>query len=127
MVKGERGELLVDPHKILSRWKNYFCQLLNIHEAGGVRQTEMHTAKPFVPQSNVSEVEAATAKLKRYKSPGFDQIPAELIQAGGETLHCKIINLIWNKEELPHQWKVSIVVPIHKKCDKTDCSNYRGI
>jgi sorting nexin-29 len=35
--------------------------------------------------------------------------------------------LIWNKEELPHQWKESIVVPIHKKGDKTDCSNYRGI
>jgi hypothetical protein len=34
---------------------------------------------------------------------------------------------IWNKEELPHQWKESIVVPIHKKNDKTDCSNYRGI
>jgi hypothetical protein len=34
--------------------------------------------------------------------------------------------LIWNKEELPHQWKESIV-PIHKKGEKTDCSNYRGI
>jgi hypothetical protein len=28
---------------------------------------------------------------------------------------------------LPHQWKESIVVPIHKKDEKTDCSNYRGI
>jgi hypothetical protein len=35
--------------------------------------------------------------------------------------------LICNKEELPHQWKESIVVPIHKKGDETDCSNYRGI
>jgi hypothetical protein len=38
----------------------------------------------------------------------------------------KLIKLICNKEELPHQWKESIVVPVHKKCDKTDCSNYRG-
>jgi hypothetical protein len=35
--------------------------------------------------------------------------------------------LTWNREELPHQWKESIVVPLHKKGDKTDCSNYRGI
>jgi hypothetical protein len=35
--------------------------------------------------------------------------------------------MIWNKEELPHQWKESVVVPIHKKGDKSDCSNYRGI
>jgi hypothetical protein len=34
--------------------------------------------------------------------------------------------LIWNKEELPHQWKESIVVPNHKKGHKTDCSNYQG-
>jgi sorting nexin-29 len=35
--------------------------------------------------------------------------------------------LIWNKEEFPHQWKESTVVPIHKKGDKSDCSNYRVI
>jgi hypothetical protein len=39
----------------------------------------------------------------------------------------ELIRLIWNKEELPHQWKESVVVSIHKKGDKTDCINYRGI
>jgi hypothetical protein len=34
--------------------------------------------------------------------------------------------LIWNKEELPDQWKESIVIPIHKNGDKTDWSNYQG-
>jgi hypothetical protein len=90
----------------------------------------MPTAEPFVPEPSASQVEVAVGKLKRSESPGVDQIPAELIQAGGETLRSeihKLIKLIWNKQELPHQWKESIVVPIHKKGDKTDCSNYRGI
>jgi hypothetical protein len=90
----------------------------------------MHTAEPFVSERIVSEAEVAFGKVKRYKSPGVDQIPAEQIQAGGETLHSaiyKFIKLIWNKEELPYQWKESIVVPIHKKGDKTNCSNYRGL
>jgi hypothetical protein len=39
----------------------------------------------------------------------------------------KLINLIWNKEELRDQWKESITVPIHKMGDKTDCNNYHGI
>jgi hypothetical protein len=61
--------------------------------------------------------------LKRYKSPGSDKIPAELIQAGGEILCSKIhklINSIWNKEELRDERKESINVPAHKKGDKTD-------
>jgi hypothetical protein len=71
----------------------------------GGRQTEIHTAGPFVPETSASDVEVAIGNLKRYKSPGFDQIPAELIQTGGETLRSeihKLIKLIWNKEELPH-------------------------
>jgi hypothetical protein len=105
LVKEERGNLLADPHKILNRWKNYFCQLLNIHGAGGVRQTGMHRAESYAPEPSASEIEVATGKLKRYKSPGADQIPAELIQARGETLHSeihKLIKLISNNEELPH-------------------------
>jgi hypothetical protein len=90
----------------------------------------MNTAEPFVPESSTSEYEVAVGKLKRNKYPGVDQIPLELIQAEGETLHLeinKLIKFIWYREELHHQQKESIVVPIHKKGDKTDCSNYRGI
>jgi hypothetical protein len=120
LVKDERGDLLADPHKILNTWKNYFCQLLNVHGAGGVRQTEMHTAEPFVPEPSASEVEVAVGKLKRYEFAGVDQIPAELIQAGGETFsEIHKLNMIWNKEGLPHQWKESVVVvPIHKRVIK---------
>jgi hypothetical protein len=115
---------------MLTRWKNYFCQLLNVQGPGDIRQTEIHTAETFVPGPSAAEVEVAIRKIKRYKAPGSDQIQEELIQAGGETLHSeihKLIKLIWNKEELPYQWKESIVVPINKKGDKTDISNYRGI
>jgi hypothetical protein len=82
-----------------------------------VRQ-KYHTAEPLVPGPSRLEVEIAIAKLKKYKSPGSDQIPAELIQARGEMLLSvvhKQINSVWNKEKLPNQWKESIIVPVHKK------------
>ena len=68
--------------------------------------------------------------LTSHKSPGIDQIRAELFKAGGKTIHCEIHKLmisIWNKEDLPEDWKELIIVPIYKKGDKTDCSNDRGI
>jgi hypothetical protein len=96
---------------------------LNIHGDSDVRQTELHTAEPPVPVPSVFKVEMAIENLRRYKSPGIDQIPAELFTAGGS----KLINSIWNKEELPEQWKESIIVPVYKKGDKTDCSTYHSI
>jgi hypothetical protein len=82
-IKAENGDHLADSHSILNRWKNYFCQLLNVHGVNDVRQTEIHTADPLVPEPSSSKDEIAIENLKRYKSPGTDQIPAELIQAGG--------------------------------------------
>jgi hypothetical protein len=91
---------------------------------------DIHTVETLIPEPRLVEVEIAIGKLKSYKFPGTDQIPAELIKAGGEILHSEIhrpICSMWNKEELPQQWKESIIIPIYKKGDKNDCNNYRGI
>jgi hypothetical protein len=66
----------VDRHNIVSGWMNYLCQLLNAQRVGGIKHTEIQTAEPFVPEPSISEV--AIGKLKRYKSPGTNQIPGEL-------------------------------------------------
>jgi hypothetical protein len=83
-----------------------------------------------VPEPSATEVEVAIRKLKRYKAPGSDQIPAELIQAGGKHYILRYINLLYwsgTKKNCLTSGKSQIVVPIHKKGDKTDCTNYRGI
>ena len=110
----------------MARWRKYFSQLLNVHGVNDVRQTEIHTAEPLVAEPSAFVVEVAIEKLKSHKSPGIDQIPAELLKAGGRTIRYeihKLIIFIWNKEELPEEWKGSIILPIYKNGDKTDCSN----
>jgi hypothetical protein len=92
-VKDENGDLLADSNNILNRWKNYFTQLLNVHNVSGVGQIEVYTTEPLVPGPSL-EVAVAVTKLKKYKSPGSDQTPAELIQVGGETLLSSIHKLI---------------------------------
>jgi hypothetical protein len=71
VVKDEKSDLVADSHSILARWRNNFFQLLNVHGVNDVRQTEIHTAEPLVPEPSDSEVEMAIEKLKRHKSPTY--------------------------------------------------------
>jgi len=43
-----------------------------------------------------------------------------------EKLH-KLMKCIWEEERMPEEWRVSIICPIHKKGDRTECGNYRLI
>jgi hypothetical protein len=86
--------LLADSHNILNRWKNYFSQLLNVHKVSDVRQIEIHTAKPLVPEPGTLDVKITISKLKKYKSSSSDQIPAKLIQAGGKKARSDIHKLV---------------------------------
>jgi hypothetical protein len=88
------GELLADSYSALNKQKNSFSQLLNVHRAHDVTQIEIHTAEPLVPKPSLFEGEVAVSKSKKYKLPGSDQFPSELIQAGGETLLSEIHKLI---------------------------------
>jgi hypothetical protein len=51
--------LVTDSHSILARWRNYFSQLLNVHGVDDVRQTEIHTAEPLVPEPSAFDFEMA--------------------------------------------------------------------
>jgi len=129
MIRNERGDLQADPIKIVDVWKSYFEKLLNVHNGEETEEFEIHTAEPWIPEPSETEIEMSVKKLKNFKSPGIDNIPAELIKAGGtaliKELH-KLISAIWRKEELPKKWKTSIIVPIYKKKgDKSDCNNYK--
>jgi hypothetical protein len=73
---------------------NHFCQLFYVHGVSDIGQTEIHTAEPVAAEPSAFEVEMAIEKLKRHKSPGIDQIPAELIKTSGRTICFKIHTLV---------------------------------
>jgi hypothetical protein len=94
-----------------------------VHNVSGVRQIEVHTAEPLVPGSSHLEVEIAIAKLKKYKSPGSEEILAELIQAGGEISTNSLILFGIRKNYLISGRSLLLF----KNGDTTDCNNYRGV
>jgi hypothetical protein len=127
IVKNENPGLLADSHSILNRWKNYFSQSLNVHNVGNLRQVEiLCTFSWDVSTCSLSFWSWICYWKVKNMSPGCDLISAELIHARHDTLWPEIqkfIRSIRNKEELPEQWKKSIIVPIYNKGAKTDCSN----
>ena len=68
--------------------------------------------------------------LRSGKAAGPDEIPAEATKADIETAVNMLYSLfskIWEKEEVPAQWKEGIIIKLPKKGDLRDCSNFRGI
>ena len=125
-----RSVIWLVSHSVSARWRKFFSQLFVEHGFSVVRQPEIHTAEPLVLDPRALEFEMLIEKLKTHKSVGTDQSTVELFIAGSRKIRCEIqqlINSIWKKEELPEEWKESIIGLIYKKGDKTDHSNYSGI
>ncbi|CAH1371709.1 unnamed protein product, partial [Tenebrio molitor] len=70
------------------------------------------------------------AQLKTKKAAGPDQISNELIKQGGHELLStvyRILVAVWQIETMPEEWTTGLLIPLLKKGDPTQCSNYRGI
>jgi hypothetical protein len=104
---------------------------LNMHEA-----VRSHYLSIFLRYSRMSKT-VQHAGTARHSTTGEIFVmragpvtPRWRFKAGGRTICCeirKLINSFWNMEELPEEWKESIIVPICKKGNKTGCSDYTGI
>ena len=85
---------------------------------------------PPPPPEEDEEFEIAEASLKKGKSAGVDNIPAELVQAGGETMIdvlTEIYNRIWRTGEWPIPWTQSLIITLSKKGNLQLSKNYRTI
>jgi len=105
LVKDVNDNLPVESHSDLTGWKEHFCRLLQVDRSIIVKQAGIHTAEPVVTEPSTFDTGMAIEKTKICKSLGFDQIPSQVIQAGGRStasdLHTRI-NSMGNNGQLPH-------------------------
>jgi hypothetical protein len=130
-INDTNGQLLSDTTGIAKRWKEYFQELLNRPTIQQRRTPHvLKSVEPLVETPAYEEVVEAVQKLKPNKSPGEDNIPAELIKSAGadlwHRLH-RIIIRVWDEEKVPDDWLMGLLIPIFKKGVKVECKNYRGI
>ena len=78
------------------------------------------------------EIATAMQAMANDKAVGLDGLPAELLKLGLQQdrtilLEFRLTTLIWREGKVPQQWKDAVITVLHKKSDKTECGNYRGI
>ena len=76
------------------------------------------------------KVKWALGSIITDKASGSDGIPVELFKIlkddAVKVLHC-ICQQIWKTQQWPQDWKRSIFIPIPKKGNAKECSNYLTI
>ena len=76
------------------------------------------------------EIRKAIKSLKPKNCEGHDRIPLRILTDGMQILikPLKVLfEKIYDQKQIPEQWFISKVMPIHKKGDKSDINNYRPI
>ena len=89
---------------------------------GIITQLEPDILKP--------EVMWALGSITMNKASGGDEIPAELLQIlkdDAVKVLQSICQQIWKTQQWPQHWKRSVFIPIPKKGDAKECSNYHTI
>lgn len=126
-IRNKDGELITTKMEIAERWAEYFEQLLNgeyPEEIFDCIQEPPNNYEYVTP--TIQEVKIQIKRLKNNKSPDEVGIQGEILKCVDETMiemiH-KLIEKIWNTEEIPNDWNMALICPIHKK----ECNNYRGI
>ena len=76
------------------------------------------------------EVKWTLGSINKNKASGGDGIPLELLEIlkddAVKVLH-SICQQVWKTQQWPQDWKRSVFVPISKKGNAKECSNYRTI
>ena len=83
-----------------------------------------------VEEISINEIKSALKLLKNRKSPGVDEITAEVLKVDTETTATVFHSLfqhIWKHQAIPADWTKGIVIKLPKKGDLSDCNNWRGI
>ena len=124
-IKDRNGKDLIEADEIKKRWQEYSEELykkgLNNHH-GVVTHLE--------PDIFECEIKWALGSTSVKKASGGNGIPAELFKIlkndAFKVLH-SICQQIWKTQEWSQDWKRSIFIPIPKKGNAKECSNYRKI
>ena len=118
---------LTEAEDIKKRWQEYTEELYKKDHDPYNHNGVITNLKPDILEC---EVKWALESITTNKASGGDRIPVELFQIlkddAVKELH-SICQQIWETQQWPHDWKRSVFIPIPKKGNGKECSNYHTI
>ena len=132
LIKDKRGNVISNTKEQMKRWKEHFEELLNMPKPQVPPEIEPAEEELQIncERPSKEEIMKAIKNLKDRKATGPDNIPAEAIKADKDISTELLYNLlgkIWEREEIPVEWKEGHLIKLPKKGDMHECTNYRGI
>ena len=129
-IKDRNGMDLTEAEDIKKRWQEYTEELYkkDLHDSDNHGGVITHTH--LEPDILECEVKWVLGSITTNKASGGDRIPVELFQIlkddAVKVLH-SICQKIWKTQQCPQDWKRSVFIPISKKGNAEECSNYHTI
>ena len=126
-IKDRKGMDLTEAEDI-KRWHEYTEELhkKDLHDPDNHDGVITH----LEPDILEWEVKWALGSITRNKASGGDGIPVELFQIlkddAVKVLH-SVCQQIWKTQQWPQDWERSVVIPVPKKGNAKECSNYRTV
>ena len=127
-IKDRNGMDLTEAEDIKKRWQEYTEELYekDLHDP----DNHDGVITDLEPDILECKVKWALESITMNKASGGDRIPVELFQILKDDtvkLLRSICQQIWKTQQWPQDWNRSVLIPIPKKDNAKECSNYRTI
>ena len=133
------NKIIQNPKDIAEIFNNFFCKIgPNLSakfsdtqkDAFAKYMGEKANQSMYLYETNESEVKKIISSFENKKSTGYDGITTKFLKISSNFISkyiSEIINLSIKTGQYPNKLKIAKVIPIHKKGDTNNPSNYRPI
>ena len=126
-IKNRNGMDLTEVEDIKKRWQECTEELIKKLQDSDNHDGVITHLEPDILEC---KVKWASGSITMNKASGGDGIPVELfkiLKDDAVKVWHSICQQIWKTQQWPQDWKRSVFIPIPKKGNAKECSNYRTI